>query len=158
MSGKERLIRESVDGIVDGVGKLIDDGIKESVVGLLLNEFPTTQSCEGHLKDALPFPWVEVHVPYPKEPNPTNQALLYCKTRNVELQQRMRLLLDGFYNTHESIYRLGISEIGIWGAFRVQPSKDESQIKPDELSRYQSEMVEFTDYLLVQGRKDNPTQ
>ncbi len=45
--------------ITDGLGCSIDEGILEVVVALNLLGFPTCQSCEGHLDDGLPYPWVD---------------------------------------------------------------------------------------------------
>jgi len=45
--------------ITDGMGYPIDDGILETVVALNLLGLRTCQSCEGHLDDGLPYPWVD---------------------------------------------------------------------------------------------------
>ena len=59
---------QKTEKITDAIGKEIDPGIKESVIGLLAHDFPTDQSCEGHLrKGAIPNPWVRVGVEIPKE-------------------------------------------------------------------------------------------
>jgi len=46
---KERLIRDEVGNITDGLGKHIDPGIKESVVAFQLEGFPTSQSGNSSL-------------------------------------------------------------------------------------------------------------
>ncbi len=40
-----------LDRIVDGLGRPMDPGIKETVVAFMVNGFPTRGSCEGHLED-----------------------------------------------------------------------------------------------------------
>lgn len=45
--------------ITDGMGYPIDDGILETVVALNLLGLRTCQSCEGHLNNGLPYPWVD---------------------------------------------------------------------------------------------------
>lgn len=49
-----------VDKIVDGLGKGIDQGIKESVIALNVLDINTTQSCEGHLDWATGAPYIDV--------------------------------------------------------------------------------------------------
>lgn len=45
--------------MTDGQGCPIDEGIVETVVALNLLGLPTCQSCEGHLDDGWPYPWVD---------------------------------------------------------------------------------------------------
>lgn len=53
-------LREKVEGIRDGLDMPVDEGIKESVIALLAHEFPTSQSCEGHLDRGGRAPWVQI--------------------------------------------------------------------------------------------------
>lgn len=154
MSEKERSIRDSVEQIADKLGKGIDPGIKETVVALMLDDFPTSQSCEGHpdQNEGLPFPWVEVGYPYPEDPDTNPSGMEKTEQKNLIAQQRMKMMLDDYYKTNGSEDRLGISKIGIYGAFRVQTAKDESLVTSGELKSYQTEMVNFTDYVLEQAR------
>ena len=46
-------------GLTDGMGCPIDEGIFETVVVFHLLGVPTCQSCEGHLHEGLPYPWVD---------------------------------------------------------------------------------------------------
>lgn len=46
-------------GVTDAMGCPIDEGILETVVGLNLLGLPTCQSCEGHLDEGLPYPWID---------------------------------------------------------------------------------------------------
>lgn len=45
--------------ITDGLGCPIDEGIVETVVAFNLLGLRTCQSCEGHIVDGLPYPWVD---------------------------------------------------------------------------------------------------
>lgn len=45
--------------LVDGMGCPIDEGILEVVVSFNLLGLRTCQSCEGHLDDGLPYPWID---------------------------------------------------------------------------------------------------
>jgi hypothetical protein len=51
---------KSVESITDGIRKLVDERIKESVVVLKVLGFGTTASCEGHLGWGHPYPWIDV--------------------------------------------------------------------------------------------------
>ena len=45
----------------DKLGMKIDEGIKETVAAFQAHKLPTTQSCEGHIKEeGKPYPWIEV--------------------------------------------------------------------------------------------------
>jgi hypothetical protein len=47
--------------ITDGLGKTIDNGIRELIVLLNFNYIGTTQSCWGHKNWGLPYPWIDIH-------------------------------------------------------------------------------------------------
>lgn len=48
-----------VDRMTDGHGRAVDRAIREPVAALRLLGFPTSQSCEGHLERAVPYPgWI----------------------------------------------------------------------------------------------------
>lgn len=51
-----------VEGFRDGLGLKVDEGIKETVVALIVSGFKTRQSCEGHLNRAIAAPWVDIQV------------------------------------------------------------------------------------------------
>src|SRR5260221_14132050 len=46
--------------ITDRLGKGIDPGIFEAVVALRVLDIHTTGSCEGHVEDGPPSPWIDV--------------------------------------------------------------------------------------------------
>ena len=149
---KEAHIREEIESITDGLGKGIDPGIKESVVAFKLDDFPTNQSCEGHSDEGLPFPWVEVGYPYPKEGKDNPAAMEKVKKDNINAQLRMTDRLEEFYMSHDSDFKLGISPIGIYGSFRVQPEKPEELVDQTETESYRKEMSEFTNFMLDRSR------
>ncbi len=50
----------------DALGMGIDPQIKKTVIVLNLLGFKTTQSCEGHIDRALPYPWVRITTETPE--------------------------------------------------------------------------------------------
>jgi len=131
-------IKNNVDRWRDGLGKGIDEGIKNTVVYLNVLDFPTSQSCQGHVDSGVPSPWVAVEaLSRPKErfikeeevfqevakaheislsqiKSADNmdiywEAIRECKQngetddfkewrkKNKKLQERMKSLLDEFY-------------------------------------------------------------
>lgn len=74
-------IRAEVDKIVDAEGMPIDSNIKETVVGLMALEFPTSASCEGHLEPehGLGAPWVEISAPNEPEERFVGEKEIYQK-------------------------------------------------------------------------------
>ena len=55
--------RKEVDEIGDRLGLGIDRGIKETITAFMVNKFPTSSSCEGHIDGGIPTPYVEVSAP-----------------------------------------------------------------------------------------------
>ena len=54
-------IKKGVDLIKDKLGKPVEEGIKELIIGLHYCGIETESSCEGHHKDrGLPYPWVKI--------------------------------------------------------------------------------------------------
>jgi len=92
--------RGEIEGIGDSLGMPIDEGIKETVIAFMVNGFPTSGSCEGHVDRALPVPWVEIsaqnepEIKYKKQEevfdriakrhNFTTQDLLQWKNKDAE--------------------------------------------------------------------------
>ncbi len=48
---------------VDGLGKPIDPGVKDTVVVLNLLGFATIRSCEGHIDWGRGYPWIDFAIP-----------------------------------------------------------------------------------------------
>lgn len=55
-----RRVRKEVDEITDALGKPIEKGIRELVIGLKRWGIETEQSCEGHYRWGTPYPWVTI--------------------------------------------------------------------------------------------------
>lgn len=53
-------VQQEVARIVDGLGKEIDPGIRDTVVALKAHDIHTTGSCEGHLDHGIAGPWVDI--------------------------------------------------------------------------------------------------
>lgn len=52
--------RKELEETTDYLGHKIDEGIKEMVIALDMNNLPTHNSCEGHINHGFPYPFVEV--------------------------------------------------------------------------------------------------
>lgn len=71
--------------ITDGMGCSIDEGIVEAVVAFNLLGLRTCQSCEGHLDDGLPYPWVD----FETDEFPTfKQALEDASRKELSAEER----------------------------------------------------------------------
>ncbi|HLZ62234.1 MAG TPA: hypothetical protein VKR06_35255 [Ktedonosporobacter sp.] len=71
--------------ITDGMGSPLDEGIVETVVAFNLLGLRTCQSCEGHLDDGLPYPWVD----FETDEFPTfKQALEDASRKGLSAQER----------------------------------------------------------------------
>ena len=55
-------VKEEVDRITDGLGKPIEEGIKELVISLQMHGLRTEMSCEGHFDSGRGYPWVMVSI------------------------------------------------------------------------------------------------
>ena len=53
-------IKKEVDGMKDKLGKSVDTGIRDLVIGLRRWGINTSQSCEGHEDEGHPYPWVSI--------------------------------------------------------------------------------------------------
>ncbi len=63
---------ESLNEIRDGLGLPMDEGIKETVAAFIVNGFPTTSSCEGHVEERFGEkvhnePHIMIGIPEPAE-------------------------------------------------------------------------------------------
>lgn len=175
----------TIEKVTDGIGKTIDAGIKETVIALKVNGFATIASCEGHLDHGLPFPWVDIASPVTEQnlSNPRYQELAkkYARERigedekneliklieaqiaaNLIEHQRLKKLLDAFYET-EKKHPSALTLIkGIWNYSRLQtcrfPDMNMIEIKqylsrftPEEnaqnLYTFRDELQRFTEFL-----------
>ena len=53
-------VKREVKSLRDSLGMPVDAKIKDLVIGLRRWGINTSMSCEGHLKEGLPYPWVEI--------------------------------------------------------------------------------------------------
>ena len=54
---------QRIEGLKDGLGKSVDEGIKETVAAMQLLGILTRQSCQGHLNWGEAAPWVRIDFP-----------------------------------------------------------------------------------------------
>ena len=148
--------RQKVGEMTDKLGKGIDEGIKESVAALLVHEFPTSQSCEGHSSEkGISSPWIEVRAPEPIGWKKDKEKQKEWTTENLKQQKRMMDLLAEFYQGRKTPFgaRLNFRYIGAFGGFRIQSMGSETMrlSSPEEqkqnLEIYRKEMMDFTDFL-----------
>ena|SRR5579885_1692239 len=161
--------------ITDGQGCPIDEGIVETVVALNLLGLRTCQSCEGHLDDGWPYPWVDFETDefpaFKQALEETSREELSPEEREAKgaqlvalaatlpsrgvLYARLEELLGTYYQQYPATseeWRLVIH----WSSpilFRLMPSCGyEAAIWPTEmrarnLQRAQAEMQAFTQFL-----------
>lgn len=149
-------MRQKVEEISDKLGEGVDENIKESVVAFMAHEFPTSQSCEGHIGDKnVTAPWVEVYAPEIKGFENNEEKEKEWTIENLKQQKRMLEMLDEFYQDRKIHFDavLSFRNIGAYGGFRVQSTGAEIMpILPFEeqkskLNIYRNEMKEFTEFL-----------
>lgn len=157
-SEKEARIKEiekEVEETADKLGMPIDERIKDTVTAFNIWEFPTSQSCEGHLhKEGASFPWIEVYASEPKiEDKETKEKEWIAE--NLKQRKKMIELLEEFYKNRETTFdaRLDFSNIGAFGAFRIQSMGAEVMqlFSPEEQKKkielYRKEMSDLTKFL-----------
>ena len=135
------------DKITDRLGMPIDRGIKKVVIGLWLNGIETTGSCQGHLRQGLPYPWVDISTP--------QQEKSAWKKANALQRKQVESLINEFHSKYNNRYPLVLDSYGRFGAFRMQNKGAFDQDKPDKnlLARYREVMNDFADFL-IQKKKD----
>ncbi|EKE11211.1 MAG: hypothetical protein ACD_15C00124G0001 [uncultured bacterium] len=150
--------RAEIEKITDRLGKGIDEKIKEAVTAFSAHEFPTSQSCEGHVGDeeeGKSFPWVEIDAPEPENWQENEEKKKEWQMENLKQQKRVIDLLEEFYRARQTAFdaRLHLRNIGAFGAFRVQSTGAEiMDILPEEeqkkkLELYWKEIDEFSAFL-----------
>lgn len=150
-----------VNRITDGLGRGIDEKIKEAVAAFLIHEFTTSGSCEGHIAETkedehgLPFPWVEFYAPEPEGWEENEDKKQEWIIENLKQQQKMKKFFEEFYRKRETSLdaQLTLEGIGIFEGFRIQSSGAEmmATLAPEEqkqkLELYRKEMADFTKFL-----------
>lgn len=135
-------VAREVESLKDDLGLPIDDGIKKIVIALRLWGFPTDASCEGHLSDGLPYPWVEIYAPEQEEKTWIQE--------NNHQQKRLTKLLDEFYKTGKYTHRFTYQYIGIFGGFRLvsEQASDISKPDADTINAQRRDLDSFADFLV----------
>jgi len=149
-------LKQEVESITDGLGKGIDEGIKETTTALLANGFSTSQSCEGHIKEtAATQPWVEIYMPEPEGWKEDKDKQGQWKKENLEQREKAEEAVKEFYEERQVPFdeELSFEDIGIFGGFRVQ-STGSAEMKnlsfeeqKEKLKKYKKEMDAFTEFL-----------
>jgi hypothetical protein len=151
------ILAAEVEGITDKLGLGIDSGIKESIVALKAYEFPTSQSCEGHLEGehGLPYPWIEVYAPEPEGWKEDEEKQKEWRIANLKEQKKMIGLLGKFYEGRNAPLdaRITFERVGAFGGFRIQSMGADTMelLSQDEIKGrymiYKKEMDDFTAFL-----------
>lgn len=147
----------AVEEITDGLGKKVDENIKEAVIAFHLCGFQTYGSCEGHTggEHGLPYPWVDITIPEPEGWKENETIQKEWRIKNLMQQKRMLALLEKFYSTRETPMdmRLIFNYVGIYGGFRLQSfgAKLMDLLTPEEIKEkypmYKKEMDDFSEFL-----------
>lgn len=150
--------RTEAENITDALGKPIEENIKEVVTAFMANGFTTSASCEGHTmeeKHGGQFPWVEVYAPEPEEWKKSKEKQKEWLLENLKQRKKMMDLMEEFYKNRETNFdtRLVFSNIGIYGAFRIQSIGAELmplftlEEQKQKMETYRKEMNDFTGFL-----------
>lgn len=118
--------RAEIDKIADGLGKGIDEGIKDAVTAFSVYDFPTSQSCEGHAtgdEHGLPYPWVEISVPEPEGRKDSKEKQKERRAENLRHQDRMIGLLTEFYQGRKSDFGVQLTLRNFGKGFVVQSTR-----------------------------------
>ncbi len=83
---------KEVDNWTDRMNLKVDKNIKDTVIVLNLLNIPTVQSCEGHLKWGLPYPWIEIETDTPQVLELIQQA----QGIESQIEEEERLLKEQF--------------------------------------------------------------
>ncbi len=154
--------------VTDSLGKEIDPGIIQAVVGLNAVGIRTIASCEGHVGHGKPYPWIDVSYHHKDK---LEQEICQCLERKqqdirsflrrrdhliFEEEQKVAALLHAFYQAHPMAYDRHLITVHlVQGEFRLQPYGGEAQKyrsrseQTEKLTEYQQEMQCFAEWLKV---------
>lgn len=154
--------------IIDALGKKIDPGIKDAVIGLKAAGINTVASCEGHIDHGMPAPWIQIEAPNePKErfvgtrdSSLTEETAEYKKWREEtrKLVERTGSLLEEFYKDRDALPEVRL-QISNYGGFRIHNggadyrrklkdvANEEKAALATRIQKYQAEMQEFAKFL-----------
>lgn len=155
-----RRLSDEVEDLADKLGKPIDEGIKEAVIGLHAHGIETAQSCEGHDDHghALSMVLIESEEPPDREKDPAlNEAWI---ASNRGLVEKVRAMVDEWYRSREEAgevlaeeRRLVLEPRGLYGAADLQSASQERLSALPETQRkkqageYRDEMRKFSEYM-----------
>jgi hypothetical protein len=161
-------IAARLERVVDGIGKPIDQGIKEGVLGLNALGINTTGSCEGHPDWGTYAPYIDIEgegvedldrqlralEDKPENYSQGKQIFAEIERRNLEERKKLQVLLDAFYRGRATtpLRQLFAKKQG-WERSRLEShSADSQKTEPEEirnqrLLEYQGEMRAFVDFL-----------
>ncbi len=103
--------RIEVDRIVDMLGEGVDENIKECLVAFRVANIPTMQSCEGHVDNGLPVPWILVGNDGQPDERYIGQSEVFQEVadeRGVSFEDVKRSIdLDGYYEAMRRVMSNG---------------------------------------------------
>jgi len=164
-------IRNKFKRTTDSMELEIDPGIFEIVVLLNALDFPTSQSCEGHLEESqkrkpTKAPWVEIYPEVPEEEKWFENEKLRSQIEKESLGYKKRILgyLQEFYQDRQISFDAMIGIKGIGYGFRLQSMGTEimdllpKEEQAEKQKLYREEMQKFTQFLkekYLKGETEN---
>lgn len=152
----ERL-RRITEGVVDGLGRPIDEQIKETVVFFNAFGLRTTGSCEGGEPEehGSLVPWIDVAPKHPDAPRwwEDEDVRKEVVLKLNELKLKAINLLEGFYRERKVSYDAMLGLKGVGYGFRIQSIGAETiknvpeAVRPEKTVAYKKEMGDFTEFL-----------
>jgi hypothetical protein len=165
--------------LVDRLGCPIDSGIREAVVALNLLDFPTSQSCEGHLDHGCSYPWIDFETgecpawyeqaqedacregqSAEEEEAAVDRLMAQVAAYHHEehLYTRLSALLDTFYESREEcledwriiLYCMHPGYYRLCSACGYEADEWPAWARTENLARAQAEMQAFTSFLKQQ--------
>lgn len=160
---------KQADLIADKLGMPIDEGIKELLIGLWVQQIPTNSSCAGH-EDRGVFPYIHIGLTPPLDdikkidkPMAIHEIfkqfpyLDKARKKNLKIHLKLLDLLSEYYKDHyvNEDERIILTAHGVYGVHRVvnqgvlvQHVFTNAQ-KKEKLKKYQAEMQNFGKFLKV---------
>ncbi len=170
--GLWRQFAEEIDKIRDRLGKKVDEGIKEALIGLRAFDIHTTQSCEGHENWATGGPYIDVESPKNKELNERFRELIEkdvdrdedeefanlkkeITKNNLEERKKLIALLDEFYKGRDVSFEVRLMIDSMAGGrsrlenqgVDMQQIEDDMEKKKERLKAFQEEMRSFQEFI-----------
>lgn len=163
--------REKVERMQGASGEMVDDGIKETVIGLMAHGVNTVESSEGHIdnREHMDAPYIDIESKDVKEiesrfeklygesgENKVAADMLRPEVIRKNLEERAKVfsLIDAFYKDRPTSFDVGLMvEPHKWAASRItnQGAILQALASPEKraknLKRYQEEMREFGTFL-----------